>query len=856
MDARNVNGRISNVKRTFACGLALVMLLLSLPAWAEPVPSRAAITIDGIRTAFFDREGAYLEPLEQDGVLYVPVLPLAESLQLEVTADADTLAVSLRGVRMAFFDAKGAYLPPISVGGQVYVPLAAFAESAGIPLDRTDGGYALTRAAQSAALTAEPRRTPEPTPIELYGYVPLGMDNYARYFETAQTYYAPDGLPSSFTIRYTATVTATTGYSPTNVRITLRNYGTVSVPPSGRATITYNSETIRGSSRDEQYIWDVASMKTRAILNTTFAPDVTAVSGSLRMSKAEADRINEEDYSRALRVIQSDKSSSSALRNAQSIMQRLATVDHKDSAQQARQAQSKIAAAVKREQEEKAAAEERKKEARYEEALKAREAGEYDKAIDEFSALGKEGYKDSQAQVGVTQDAKKADGYSAALRALEDGDFAAAISGFKALGAYQDSADRLRQAEQGLEQKRFDLYENDYLAAVKLQEANDFAAAVSAFEPLAAVTYRDSAQRLKKVVKAQETLTRWEEAYQRGVTAEKALKWDEALKAFLECLSFRNAQAHAAACVINLDGIYITPPRDQGAYFIYEKQSGYANTRTGEFRLFDSDTQLVTTWMPELWPRGLAAFKSANRFGLMDAAGKVLLDAEYDAFVDAGPYIAAFKRNDGYVLMDAKGVTLKNSRGQAYKLHNVTAVKSACGSVYTLSSGEPLLISPDGAVTALKRGHYPLASNDGGIYTVYTLRGQQVLTSPDGKTLLTAEGIACARTLNSKDERFQIYDGVVSFSKNGKWGLYDTVRGRELLKPAYDAVESFTAGGAARVVKNKKHGVISAKGKVLTKPEHAFMEPFSGGMARVGKNVSKSLDGKKSTVRVYGFINE
>ena len=256
------------VKRFLTCMLVAVLLLTGLAAYGEMEPVNAVITIDGVRTAFFTDGGEYLPPLSENGVLYVPVIPLAESLQIDVTANPETLAVTMNGVRMAFFAKDSSLLMPKLANGQVYVPLAAFAESAGLALSEEDGHYAFVRAGQLSAQAATTQPTAAPTPFELYGYVPLGMDNYSRYYSLSQDYYAPSGYPSPYTIRFTATVTATTGYSPVNVSFSLRNYGSFTMPASGRATVSYQSESLYSyqSKTDKDYIIKVASLQTSAFL--------------------------------------------------------------------------------------------------------------------------------------------------------------------------------------------------------------------------------------------------------------------------------------------------------------------------------------------------------------------------------------------------------------------------------------------------------------------------------------------------------------------------------------------------------------------------------------------------------------
>ena len=132
------------MKRIIALLLSLVLLAGSV-SFAEPAASQAVVTVNGIRAAFFSDGGAYLPPLEENGLVWVPAVSLGESLGLSVTADPETAAVTVDGVRVAFFDEAGNYLAPFSKDGTVYVPLVAFAASAGIEITEDGNTFALKR---------------------------------------------------------------------------------------------------------------------------------------------------------------------------------------------------------------------------------------------------------------------------------------------------------------------------------------------------------------------------------------------------------------------------------------------------------------------------------------------------------------------------------------------------------------------------------------------------------------------------------------------------------------------------------------------------------------------------------------
>ncbi len=144
------------MKNIVALIIAMIMLLAIAIASAEVVPSNAAISINGIRTAFFAEDGTYLPMQESDGLVYAPAEQLGSYLGLDVEAAANGV-VKVNGIPVALFDENGAYLPSLVLDGVVYVPVKAFAESLSIAITVTGKSYALENAPAA-------QKTPEPTP--------------------------------------------------------------------------------------------------------------------------------------------------------------------------------------------------------------------------------------------------------------------------------------------------------------------------------------------------------------------------------------------------------------------------------------------------------------------------------------------------------------------------------------------------------------------------------------------------------------------------------------------------------------------------------------------------------------------
>ena len=102
------------MKKLLAGLLVLVMMMGS--ALAEDfTPAASAVTIDGVRAAFFDAGGNYLSPVRKDGEIYVPVLGLCEALGK--AAEVQGQSVTVDGVRVAMLDAAGNFVPPTQVNG-------------------------------------------------------------------------------------------------------------------------------------------------------------------------------------------------------------------------------------------------------------------------------------------------------------------------------------------------------------------------------------------------------------------------------------------------------------------------------------------------------------------------------------------------------------------------------------------------------------------------------------------------------------------------------------------------------------------------------------------------------------------
>jgi len=467
--------------------LLLVMLLLAGAALAEGLtPVNKVITIDGVRTAFFAPDGAYLQPMEKEGLLYVPVLSLGENLGLEVTADSDTLAVTIGGIRAAFFSEDGAYLPPVAVDGVVYVSLTAFAETAGIDLSQEENTYELWRKGAASQVTPDPTAAPTPQPV--YGYVPVTEANFLDFFtvETGTSYPDINANISPFKVTYKLTCRATTSYGLENVKFKVNKFGTVTMPASGTVTKTVQDSISRWDYKsDVDYIRGQGAFCTGAVLQSF---SLEGASGRLRMSYDEAEALKKDYYEKAKGYFELG-----AYSNAVRWYELLAGIDYLDSKELLKEARSKKAAEDRAAAEAAAKKKEEENQKKYAAAQAAFDNGDWDAAIKGFKALGD--YEDSKAKVTAATENKSAQAYKEALALEKDGQYEEAIAAFEALKDYKDSAQHLaacRTAKADKEKRAA------YEAAEKLEADGDYVGAYDAFIKIA--NFEDSAQRAEKLL--------------------------------------------------------------------------------------------------------------------------------------------------------------------------------------------------------------------------------------------------------------------------------------------------------------------------------------------------------------------
>ena len=155
---------------------------------------------------------------------------------------------------------------------------------------------------------------------------------------------------------------------------------------------------------------------------------------------------------------------------------------------------------------------------KYNSAMRLLESGQYEEAIEAFTAL--EGYKDSEDQV-------KAAKYGIGERHLAEGNYDSAISAFRELGDYQDSETRISDIK--------------YTQAMEAFNAKKFEQAKNLF--LSIKDYRDSEDKIADCNNeiANEKEKKNAAIYTQAVEAFNAKNYDEALQLFRSIKGYRDS---------------------------------------------------------------------------------------------------------------------------------------------------------------------------------------------------------------------------------------------------------------------------------------------------------------------------
>lgn len=334
--------------------------------------------------------------------------------------------------------------------------------------------------------------------------MPLGLDNWMKYFTMSQDY------KDASTVDYYLTIDATVPYDLMNVRFWIEEYGIVSIPASGHVEVKRTASTAgqytvdalgnkTGKTNDEilentmQAIGAIIENKS-AVIGAESLPDVKEVWGSLRMGKAEADSINETDYQKAVEQMgKAEKSDSSDY--VILTLKRLATIQYKDSEQKAAEASAKQSALLAEETE-----------PIYQKELQLEQEGKYQEAIAVYQNI--QDYKDIKDRIAACNNGIKEEIYQQALALENDGKYQEAIEIYATVNTYKDSAERIAACENGIK-------EGKYQQALALENEGKYQEAINIYQTIE--SYKDSKNRISEGI------------YQRAILLEKEGKFSDAI---------------------------------------------------------------------------------------------------------------------------------------------------------------------------------------------------------------------------------------------------------------------------------------------------------------------------------------
>ena len=768
--------------------LLLVILTLFTSALAEGMaPSKAPITIDGARVAFFDAEGNYLQPMEKDGLLWVPLNALCENLGK--TAQVQGQSIMVDGRRVGLFDEAGNFLLPEEVNGQVYVPLAAFMDSLGVSLAQTDGVYAILLEETAAPVEAAPASTPQP----LYGYVPLTAANFLDFFtvETGTSYPDINANLSPFTVTYKLTCRATTSYGLENVKFKVNKFGTVTMPASGTVTKTVQDSISRWDYKtDVDYIRGQGAFCTQALLQSF---SLEGASGRLRMSYDEAEALKKDYYEKAKGYFELG-----AYSNAVRWYELLAGIDYLDSKALLKEARSKKAAEDRAAAEAAAKKKEEENQKKYNDAQALLDEGKYDEAAKAFANL--KDYKDSAAKAEEAKTAKLELAYADAMKAMEEKRWQDAINQFDKIREYKDSTDRMVACMDAKNQAAYE-------AAEALEQAGSYAEAYEAFHALG--NYKDSPQRVDGVRKAQ--------TYQKAEALIAQCEYDEA-RQLLEPLS----QEEKAQQLIGLCNLrYLGSPAGFNAegtswVQIMEKNQKGKTLAVNKVTLMNLQGQLLlpldaydalgyggkgTSYVNRQWSEGLCRVKNAKGlYGYVNAMGETVIPAQYgDAAETFYQGAALVRKVKQWLVIDPKGNTLgalpqKDGREyQAYVGEGLVTFKEK-DKIGLINLEGKVVLKPKytyridafdhGMAVAISwkknKSSWAVINTQGkevvkaGKYKSITLLGENLLAVISGKdTQYTLVDLKGKKLSTQKYTKCELSGDLILVEQDGKWGALD-----------------------------------------------------------------------------------
>ena len=195
-------------------------------------------------------------------------------------------------------------------------------------------------------------------------------------------------------------------------------------------------------------------------------------------------------------------------------------------------------------------------------------------------------------------------------------------------------------------------------------------------------------------------------------------------------------------------------------------------------------------------PHDLGSGVMSFRKGYIDLTGKMVIQPAYN-------YVMPFK--NGLAV-----ATVSESAPTGYKTYHVLIDKTG----KRLTKEEFITIY-----------QYPSE----GLYPVKISGSQGLNSENDVWGVIDSKGVLQAARFSSQP---YFSDGLAPFKKDGLFGFMDKT-GKQVIKPAYKNVNSFSEGLAAVLTENGQWGYINRKGDLVVKPAYIFAGRFNEGLAIV-----------------------
>ncbi|MBR0719512.1 WG repeat-containing protein [Bradyrhizobium liaoningense] len=193
-----------------------------------------------------------------------------------------------------------------------------------------------------------------------------------------------------------------------------------------------------------------------------------------------------------------------------------------------------------------------------------------------------------------------------------------------------------------------------------------------------------------------------------------------------------------------------------------------------KFALVDADQRLVTPWFEAIVTAGLGIknVKIDGKWGRIGSDGQWLIEPKYDVLSSGGSLLVAG-------LNGKRGILRRDGTWLIEPKFDAARLRDSDTAFVTVSGATGLLRLADQSwIIAPRPG---TMCQIGSALMQQTERTRTVL-SPDGETWIDVGAERIGTNLN---------DGLVTFLKDGKWGLVDTA-GQIMLAPTYDAPMFFS----------------------------------------------------------------